>query len=318
MSKRAPAVAAGWPRRLASLIWRRAPKPAPVVTIVRTVHSPSPATPGVLREHRHSHTELVREIRAERSHAPAGGPASGLWSARAVMAPPGSFALRLPEPERRLAPGQPTSAAPTPTRLMLARRTRLGPRGGTSPLPALAATRSEDTVRAARRAPMLARPPGRKPIHASLAPPPGLPMRATPSPATGMDVWSARAALVAPGLAPSAAPPRLAWREAELVARPLPALRRPVPAPRRIHSASPAMVWRAPRSTPGPALASPVSPAPAAAMPSAAGQAVDSPFLPGAAAPATALDPGVAERLAQDVMRRIERNLRIERERRGL
>ena len=153
-------------------------------------------------------------------------------------------------------------------------------------------------------------------------------MRATPSPATGMDVWSARAALVAPGLAPSAAPPRLAWRVAELVAGPLPALRRPVPAPRRIHSAPPAMVWRAPRSTPGPALASPVSPAPPATMPSAAGQAVDSPFLPGAparrsgpagaAAPATALDPGVAERLAQDVMRRIERNLRIERERRGL
>ena len=54
----------------------------------------------------------------------------------------------------------------------------------------------------------------------------------------------------------------------------------------------------------------------------------DRPLVPGAplrragqaagAAPVMALDPVIAERLAQDIMRRIERNLRIERERRGL
>jgi hypothetical protein len=88
------------------------------------------------------------------------------------------------------------------------------------------------------------------------------------------------------------------------------------------------LVWRAGAHGAGQAARG-GAPAPAAATHFAAGPAGASPAhaAPGAAAPAAqpgraaagaALDPAVAERLVQDVLRRAEQRQRIERERRGL
>lgn len=91
-------------------------------------------------------------------------------------------------------------------------------------------------------------------------------------------------------------------------------------------SEAPAIVWRAkpkPQSE---------SAAPSEGVAPAAAQAAVKPVAPmpgaieparpltarSAAKPALQLDPVIAERLAQDVMRRIERKLRIGRERRGI
>jgi len=308
-----------WPPRAIGLIWRVRPRRAetpPAPAAAGRAAAPGPSVHE--RIHTRVETHHLHSLERQVAGAPpastpaAAGPVVSLQSrhlhVRVLHAPPGAAALPRPSPV------QPTPMRlRTPIREVAVRRPPPSVRRA-EPAAAAALAAPRPRLRVARQWPGAAvRPaPSASQVQPAAAAPRRL--RATPPTPRRVERQAAAPELM---LAPERAAPR--GRGPARAPAPLPAAAAPEGAVIR-----PPLVWRArpPAATAAPlgAEIATVEPGPAARAPG--GGAAEPPAAAAAArgrpAPLPALDPAFTARLAEDVMRRIERSLRIERERRGL